>query len=145
MMGAIAGRAPECLQFSGRRILLLCVNVLGQNDLDVAGTICTQCSKSFLTRPAHIGPMPLHRKHFEREVRRARHWSALLIIPGRADQDCQVMDISQNGAKVIAPVPSEVPARFEIAFFQNSQKRQVCEVVWRRGKTLGVKFPSDRQ
>ena len=55
------------------------------------------------------------------------------------------MDISQNGAKVMAPVPSEVPARFEIAFFQNSQKRQVCEVVWRRGKMLGVKFPSNRQ
>jgi hypothetical protein len=38
--------------------------------------------------------------------------------------------------------PSEVPARFELAIFQNDKKRRVCEVTWRRGKVLGVKFVS---
>jgi hypothetical protein len=30
----------------------------------------------------------------------------------------------------------------ELAIFQNNEKRRVCEVIWRRGKTLGVKFVS---
>jgi hypothetical protein len=78
-------------------------------------------------------------KHFEREVRRARHLSAWINVEDRAHCECQVMDISKHGAKVIAEVLSEVSNRFELAFFPGGQNR-VCEVVWRRGKMLGVKF-----
>jgi PilZ domain len=59
---------------------------------------------------------------------------------GRTDQECRVLDISRNGAKVVTEMPSEVPVRFELAFFQSDQKRRACEVIWRRGKMLGVKF-----
>jgi hypothetical protein len=78
-------------------------------------------------------------KHFEREVRRSRHLSASINVEGRAHCECQVLDISTHGAKVVAGTPSAVPDRFELAFFEGGQSR-VCEVVWRRAKLLGVKF-----
>jgi hypothetical protein len=84
--------------------------------------------------------MPKPLKHFEREVRRVRHLSAWIVLAGRADQECQVMDISVNGAKVVADIPSLVPSRFELTFMQGNAKRRVCNVIWRRGKMIGVQF-----
>jgi hypothetical protein len=78
-------------------------------------------------------------KHFEREVRRSRHLLASINVEGRAHCECQVLDISTHGAKVVAGTPSAFPDRFELAFFEGGQSR-VCEVVWRRAKMLGVKF-----
>lgn len=40
---------------------------------------------------------------------------------------------------MVVELPSAVPDRFELAFFQGDQKRS-CEVIWRRAKMLGVKF-----
>jgi hypothetical protein len=76
-------------------------------------------------------------KHSEREARRTRHLSAWIKVGGRAHCECQVLDISKHGAKVM--VDSVVPDRFELAFFEGGQHR-VCEVVWRRVKMIGVKF-----
>jgi hypothetical protein len=90
--------------------------------------------------PAHTFPMPKPSKHFEREVRRVRHLSAWIVLAGRADQECQVVDISANGAKVVADIPSLVPSRFELTFMKGNAKRRVCSVIWRRGKMIGVQF-----
>jgi hypothetical protein len=79
-------------------------------------------------RQASVGEK-MKPKHFEREVRRARHLSARIMVAGRAHCECQVLDISTHGAKVI--IPSDVPDRFELAFSERGQHR-VCEVVWRR-------------
>jgi hypothetical protein len=79
-------------------------------------------------------------KKEKREARRIRHNSAWIIINGLAISECEVMDISQSGAKIVSDGTSAIPARFELAFVQGDQKRQTCEVVWRRGKMLGIKF-----
>jgi hypothetical protein len=79
-------------------------------------------------------------KHIKREARRARHLSAWIVQAGREDRECQVMDISKSGAKITTAVPSEVPDRFELAFTQGDDERRVCDVVWRRGKVIGVQF-----
>ena len=81
-------------------------------------------------------------KRFEREVRRVRYLSAWLFVKGQPDRECHILDVSTHGAKITVQAPSQVPARFELAIFQNDKKRRVCEVAWRRGKTLGVKFVS---
>jgi hypothetical protein len=44
------------------------------------------------------------------------------------------------GAKVVVDESSGIPNSFELAFFQSVGQRQMCEVVWRTGKVLGVKF-----
>jgi hypothetical protein len=76
-------------------------------------------------------------KHLEREARRARHLSAWIKVEGRVHCECQVLDISKHGAKVIGALA--VPDHFELAFSEGGQHR-VCEVAWRRAKVIGVKF-----
>ena len=79
-------------------------------------------------------------KYFKREVRRARYLSAWIVEAGHDDRECQIMDISKNGAKIITAMPSQVPDRFELTFTQGDGERRLCDVVWRRGKTIGVQF-----
>jgi hypothetical protein len=90
--------------------------------------------------PAHTYWMRAPTKHFEREVRRVRHVLAWIVLTGQANQECDVMDISKNGAKIAVGLLSNVPQRFELAFLQDSIKRRACEVIWRRGKMIGVQF-----
>ena len=79
-------------------------------------------------------------KQVKRAVRRVRHLSAWIVQPGLDDCECRVMDISAKGAKIISTMPSRVPDRFELAFTKGDGKRRRCEVVWRRGKVIGVQF-----
>jgi hypothetical protein len=80
-------------------------------------------------------------KATKREVRRmVRQQSAWITLNGEAATGCRIMDISKRGAKICPDGFVAIPARFELAFFQEDQKRQVCEVVWRRGRMLGIKF-----
>jgi hypothetical protein len=37
-------------------------------------------------------------------------------------------------------MPSQVPDRFELSFKQGDGKRRLCDVIWRRGKIIGVQF-----
>lgn len=79
-------------------------------------------------------------KHLEREVRRARRLSVWIVLSGRENQQRQVMDISKGGAKIIVGTSSQVPQHFKLAFVQDSTQRRPCEVIWRRGKMIGVQF-----
>ena len=64
------------------------------------------------------------------------------IMNGEAITECQIMDISMRGAKIVPQGSSVVPARFELAFSPEDTNRQACEVIWRRGRMLGIKFVS---
>jgi hypothetical protein len=47
--------------------------------------------------------------------------------------------MSSSGAKIT--VEAEVPAgRLRLAFSRDARSGRSCEVVWRRGKSFGVKF-----
>jgi hypothetical protein len=76
--------------------------------------------------------MPQPTTHFEREVRQVRQVLAWLVLKGQANRECQVLDVSRHGAKVVVQIRSEVLTRFELAFFQGEQRR-VCEVIWAAG------------
>jgi hypothetical protein len=78
-------------------------------------------------------------KQFAREVRRARRIQARLLRPGFADRPCTVVDISASGAKIVVQGDEAIAARFELAFADNGP-RGLCELVWQRGKTAGVRF-----
>ena len=52
------------------------------------------------------------------------------------------MDVSLNGAKLVAEIGVEIGNRFRLSTVPHALVRQRCEVVWRRGKTFGVKFIS---
>jgi PilZ domain len=86
--------------------------------------------------------LPPKRK-LKREVRRRRHQSAWIAFDGEATaRECRVSDVSQNGAKIVVDVGTEIGTRFGLALVPNHPKRQRCEVVWRRGRTIGIKFVS---
>lgn len=66
--------------------------------------------------------------------------TAWIVVNGRAQRECSILDASPVGAKLVVADSSGIPDRFELAFFQNADKRQRCEAIWRRGKVLGVRF-----
>jgi PilZ domain len=77
----------------------------------------------------------------KREVRRRRHQSAWMMIDGETqNRECLVCDVSRGGAKIIVDIAAEVGSRFGLALVPNHPKHQRCEVMWRRGRTLGIKF-----
>jgi PilZ domain len=59
---------------------------------------------------------------------------------GFAARQCVVQDISTTGAKVTIDDPNVLPARLRLAFARDARTGQTCQVVWRRGKSLGIKF-----
>ncbi len=74
------------------------------------------------------------------QVRRRRYQSAWITLDnGTANCKCQVEDISQGGAKITVDRTVGVGALFDIAFVPRAAARR-CEVVWRRGNTLGIRF-----
>jgi hypothetical protein len=77
----------------------------------------------------------------KRETRKSVRQSGWMTLDGGfAARPCVVIDLSTNGAKVTVDDASDTPARFRLAFSRDTRSGHQCEVVWRRGKTLGVKF-----
>jgi hypothetical protein len=59
---------------------------------------------------------------------------------GFAARQCVVQDMSTTGAKITVDDPNRLPARLRLAFARDARTGRNCEVVWRRGKTFGIKF-----
>jgi hypothetical protein len=51
-----------------------------------------------------------------------------------------VQDISTAGAKITMDDQSVSSGRLRLAFARDARTGRNCQVVWRRGKSLGVKF-----
>jgi hypothetical protein len=76
----------------------------------------------------------------KREARKSVHQRGWITLDGGfAARPCVVHDMSSSGAKIT--VEAEVPAgRLRLAFARDARSGRSCEVVWRRGKSFGVKF-----
>jgi PilZ domain len=73
-----------------------------------------------------------------RELRKRATW--MTVDDGVTKVECFVLDVSPGGAKVVTDAALDVRDSFELALVPEHTTRQSCEVVWRRGKTYGVKF-----
>jgi len=81
----------------------------------------------------------LSKARLKREIRRHRHQWAWVTLEGEATvHDCRVLDVSQSGAKVVIDVAAEIGTRFGLALVPHLPRQ--CEIAWRRGRTLGIKF-----
>ena len=82
------------------------------------------------------------RPKVQREPRRqANHQPASITVgDGMTNLECFVLDVSPGGAKIMTEAEIEVGDRIRLALVAAHQKRQPCEVVWRRGNTYGIKF-----
>jgi PilZ domain len=78
----------------------------------------------------------------QREPRRQLHKRLAWITfeDGVTEHECHVLDLSSGGARISMDDAMDVRDRFELTLVRGHHKRELCEVVWRRGKTYGVKF-----
>jgi hypothetical protein len=82
------------------------------------------------------------RTKIQREPRRQlnKRPASLVIDDQTAEIECFVLDVSPGGAKIVTDAAIDVRDRFILALVPAHPKRQRCEVVWRDGKTFGIKF-----
>ena len=77
----------------------------------------------------------------KRETRKSLSQPGWITLEGGfAARQCVVQDISSSGAKVTIEDPNALPAKLRLAFSRDARTGRNCEVVWRRGKVVGVKF-----
>lgn len=77
----------------------------------------------------------------KREVRKSVQQPGWITLDGGfAARPCVVQDLSSTGARVTVDDPNALPAKLRLAFSRDARTGRSCEVVWRRGKTVGVKF-----
>jgi hypothetical protein len=77
----------------------------------------------------------------KREARKSVRQSGWITLDGGfAARPCTVLDLSSTGAKLTVDDPQVVTAKVRLAFSRDARTGRTCQVVWRRGKTLGIKF-----
>jgi hypothetical protein len=78
----------------------------------------------------------------KREQRRQLHKRLGWISAdnGASERECHVLDVSSGGARIASDDAMDVRDRFELTLVKGHPGREQCEVVWRRGRTYGVKF-----
>ena len=76
----------------------------------------------------------------KRDVRKSVQQSGWITLDGGfAARQCVVQDMSASGAKITID-DANLPDRLRLAFSRDARTGRNCEVVWRRGKSVGVKF-----
>ena len=77
----------------------------------------------------------------KRAARKSLHQSGWITLEGGfAARQCVVHDMSASGAKVTIEDPNTLPAKLRLAFSRDARTGRNCEVVWRCGKSVGVRF-----
>jgi hypothetical protein len=77
----------------------------------------------------------------KREARKSMHQPGWITLDGGfAARPCVVQDLSASGAKITIDDPNTLPAKLRLAFSRDARTGRNCEVVWRRGRTVGIKF-----
>jgi hypothetical protein len=77
----------------------------------------------------------------KRDVRKSLRQPGWITLDGGfAARRCVVHNMSSTGAKITIDDPNMLPAKLRLAFTRDARTGRPCEVVWRRGKSVGVKF-----
>jgi hypothetical protein len=77
----------------------------------------------------------------KRAARKSLHQPGWITLDGGfAVRPCVVRDLSSSGAKLTIEDPNTLPAKLRLGFSRDARTGWPCEVVWRRGKTVGIRF-----
>jgi PilZ domain len=82
--------------------------------------------------------MPAPKKREARKLMGQPAW--ITLDGGFAARQCMVQDISRTGAKISLDEAATLPATLRLAFARDARTGHKCQVVWRRGRSAGVKF-----
>jgi hypothetical protein len=82
----------------------------------------------------------VQRKHRPQQLR----YSAKIKMDGEEPaRTCTLSDVSQSGARLVLAKDEKLPDRFVLLLSANGGARRRCQVIWRDGLTVGVKFALD--
>ena len=85
--------------------------------------------------------MILARKPKTRSTRKSVQHPVWLIFEGSfAARPCTILDMSDSGAGIEVSDAGAFPPKLRLAFSRDVRTGRPCEVVWQRGRTIGVKF-----
>jgi hypothetical protein len=77
----------------------------------------------------------------KREVRKSVSQPGWITLDGGfAARPCVVQNISSAGAKIMADDAAALPGTLRLAFARDARTGRNCQVIWRRGNSIGVKF-----
>lgn len=76
-----------------------------------------------------------------REPRRSQNAKAWISFPGAFGVvECAVLDMSPGGAKLSVANAERLGSRFTLTFSLASRTGRTCEIRWRKGSLVGVRF-----
>jgi hypothetical protein len=79
----------------------------------------------------------------KRDARKSLQQAGWITLEGGfAARPCVVQDMSASGARVTIDDPNPLPAKLRLAFSRDARTGRNCEVVWRRGRSVGIRFVS---
>ena len=88
--------------------------------------------------------MRMKRKPIKRMTRRRRsHEAWVTLQDGHTRVECRVVDVSQDGAQITCNRADALHDRLVLAYALTASHSRTCEIVWRRGKTLGLKYTDE--
>ena len=77
----------------------------------------------------------------KRETRKSLRQPGWITLEGGfAARPCVVQDLSSSGARITIDDSNALPAKLRLAFARDARTGRNCEVVWRRGKVVGIRF-----
>ena len=80
------------------------------------------------------------RKHQRFQFNRVGRFSS---DNGALPRECVITDISEHGARIVVP-DAAVPDQFYLQISGDRPMRETCEVAWRLGDEVGVRFVGDQ-
>jgi hypothetical protein len=77
-----------------------------------------------------------------KSVRRSMHYTAWIARKGEPLEGCVLSDISEKGARIDVENAESIPDEFMLFLSARGTPRRQCNVAWRDGNQIGVKFVS---
>ncbi len=76
-------------------------------------------------------------------ARKLRKHDAWITCDGESRKiECHVLDVSVEGAKLVADIDVVIGGAFRLSFVPYAIVSKPCQVVWRKGRQIGVIFLS---
>ncbi len=73
--------------------------------------------------------------------RQSLHYNARIAIEPNAPQiKCMISDVSRSGAHLVLESDQELTAQFVLLFTPTGYPRRNCNLIWRTGSDVGVRF-----
>jgi hypothetical protein len=82
--------------------------------------------------------VPKQRRSSGRKMRSHDAW--ITIEGDERSHQCKVADVSADGARLLSEADVTVGSRLKLSTSQHATVSRLCEVMWRRGRWIGIKF-----